>query len=266
MIGCVNIRWTNLLISVLVCSAAVGCAHTSSAQPFTDQRIQPVAGYTSQVAPVDVTSNKNEALRPSESAQTPMKNQTESENSLQSSDAFSLPPPFSPQEFWGKFVQLVSARQGFIEPEDFEKIFSVKMIKGADDADAKGFGVYAGKQWFFYVGLLLTTAQYEGLPGTNAPGISSIAIFRFPENAFGDWKRGQCILAGEAIEKLIKAGWRMYIKKSTLQGLGRDSTLDRLIMGNGYVSIKHYLYYVSGHEKNDDATCITEVSVGGRPE
>lgn len=134
------------------------------------------------------------------------------------------------------------------------------------DEEIQGFALAAGKDWYFDVEINTTNAKYKGFPAMGYQGGAASQFFiQLPIDAFGDWKKGQCVLAGKAISNLLETGWTMQHKKVWNQ-YDRSMMGDRLTWGNNQIYIKHYTHYLYGFNINDDATCITEISVSGRPE
>ncbi len=177
---------------------------------------------------------------------------------------FKLPPPFTTHEFWKKIVSLLTETKGYVRHSDFERIFGVKMNE-EHGVDNDFYRLNAGDNWHFDATILETKENFRGKPIGAPDGISSRLQMNWSVDAFGDWKKGQCILAGDAIQFLLDAGWTMKQKKVWNQ-YDRAMMGDLLTLGNSELYIKHYVHYLHGFNVDDDATCITEFTVRGTPE
>ena len=173
---------------------------------------------------------------------------------------YPLPPPFTPKDFWSKVVQVVSERDGYVTHEHFEKVFGVPLHPGTPFPDGRGYGLAPGTEWYIGTFLQQTTAEFKGVAGS-PPGVTSGLQMEWPENAFGDPKAHQCVLASDAIDALRETGWKVTTKP--IWAITRNMMADELLRGNGQLLLYHYNY--TGPIKEDRDSCVTKFNVSGRP-
>jgi len=176
------------------------------------------------------------------------------------SQQYRLPPPFTPQEFWAKLLELLKETDGDVTFEKFEQVFDIPSTRGKYQANNRVY--QAGADWYFKT---MVIDARNVAPGTfeGAAGPYSQLRINLPIDAFGDWRQGACVLAGDAIKALTDSGWKLQTKQAW--ALTKDRMVDVFVKGNAELGINHYAYYLGDpHSMNDDATCVTNINVRTR--
>ena len=175
---------------------------------------------------------------------------------------YPLPPPFTPKEFFAKLVRLLKETNGYVTYQKFEDMFGIKTVESRHRGNGSLYE--AGTDWYFRTLIGLGDTFDSGIPRTVKHMPYSFFTLVLPVDAFGDWKQGACVLAGEATKALVDSGWKLTHKKVSNQ-YDRDMIHDEFEMGKASLAIKHYVHYLGTPGVNDDATCVTEISVRGEP-
>jgi len=172
---------------------------------------------------------------------------------------YSLPPPFTPNVFWGNVVELLARTHGHVTHELFAQVFGVRLNAGAKHEDGRSYGLEAGRDWYISTYLQENTRKFIGSSAADS-GLSSSFSMQWPENAFGDPLRHDCVRAGDALEDLRRTGWKVTTKP--IAALTRDAMSDELAMGHSLLYLYHYNY--PGPIRDDNESCVTRIVVNGR--
>jgi hypothetical protein len=118
----------------------------------------------------------------------------------------------------------------------------------------------AGVDWYFEAAIVdAVDVIPPGKFGASETPYVALTI-QLPIYVFGDWKKGDCLLAGEAGRNLLAAGWKLRSKR--IGALAPDLLADVFALENTEIGINHYEYYLRGsHGSDDDASCITRINV-----
>ena len=189
--------------------------------------------------------------------------------------ATALTATITPQEFWTRFVRLITERKGYVTHDRAEALLGFSLGVPQERTWTKEeivignmYGRSSSDHWPADIGLYEYNENKPHNPNSTLfsgpPGISSNLIMDWSPKVFGDWKQGRCVLAHDATQVLLDAGW--HLDRKRLGGSGSDPTdvlFDGFILGNGYLEIWHYVHIINPND--EDQSCVHRIRVTGTP-
>jgi hypothetical protein len=170
---------------------------------------------------------------------------------------YSKQPPFSPNKFLDRLLDLINETHGAITARAFERKFEIKWT--GDPLLHIGGNYEGGVSWYFEASIMENNEiAPPGKYGPKAPYVS--LSIDFPSYGFGDWTKGECLLAGSTTKNLLASGWKLQDKR--VYALTADLLADQFVRGNSRISLFHYQYFVGpAAEQTDDASCVTRFAI-----
>ena len=170
---------------------------------------------------------------------------------------YSQQPPFTPDEFRDRLLDLINETHGAITASAFEQKFEIKWT--GNPLLHVGGNYQGGVGWYFDASIMENNEIAP--PGKYGPKAPYVRLsIDLPPYGFGDWKQGQCLLAGSMSKRLLAGGWKLDAKR--IYALTADLLSDRFVKENTQIGLFHYQYFIGpADQRTGDATCVTRIII-----
>jgi len=185
-----------------------------------------------------------------------MPRNTDSPTQATPPSGYTIPPPFTADEFWEKILLLMREHDGYITKERFEDVFGVqlKQTKSYEDGSAM-YSLKKGTDWYFDAGLWMTGEKFKK-PGGKMGGVSSSLRIDWDFDTFGEVNVGPCIRTDTARKDILSSGWRQGIQER------HRGAADEFYKNESTNQVSKITIFHSG---DFASSCVKRITVNGRP-
>ena len=189
------------------------------------------------------------------------------QNAMQNSVPYgvrpSVRPPFDAGIFWAKLYGLIQLHGGYVEPDEVESSFGVKIAKKINIEDASyRFEMDGGSPWFENIDYRIYSKEYKlASQSINAGGVqSSLDVFwgYFPGEA------SMCIKPNSMRDSLINSGWKLASREATGGEFGNYNYYKLVSTNGSSIGITYGDGRFVRDQVSPEKSCVISVSISGR--
>lgn len=162
-------------------------------------------------------------------------------------------PPFSGEYFWGKFIELLRKKSGYVTKEMFEDQFNVKFEEIEKTEESAVYRISKGDQWYLEVNLTITNEKFKmpaGMGFSGALSALSIGWSGTPKTPTNQPDFNWCISQQKATEDILASGWSIATQqengmKPLYTEFRRSDKKSSLIIHTGFLYREKCVFAVS---------------------